>query len=340
MLYIVLTTPKCNLHCNYCGGSLHGMPDTITYDPLLLKELIGKDREAVVAFYGGEPLLQPDIVIEFLERLPAKYFVINTNGYYIDSISSYLDRFSTILLSVDGREKTTDYYRGEGCYKTVKHAVERIKQSSFSGELIARMAVSNHTDIFEDVMHLLDFFPYVHWQLDAVWSALWDVEEFSNWVEESYKPGLKKLISYWTDEYKKGHIVGIIPFLGIFTRLFSGDGTLPCGAGTSAFTITTDGSVLACPIAPDFMWNNLGDLHHFNHVSIDDPCPSCAVYSVCGGRCLFTNKERLWGKEGFDAICDATKFLIDELSRVKTEFHIDPVKVSYPPYNNSTEIIP
>ncbi|MBC7128516.1 MAG: putative peptide-modifying radical SAM/SPASM domain-containing protein, partial [Thermoplasmatales archaeon] len=31
MLYIIIVTPICNMNCIYCGGSLHNMPDEISY---------------------------------------------------------------------------------------------------------------------------------------------------------------------------------------------------------------------------------------------------------------------------------------------------------------------
>ena len=343
MLYIVMTTPLCNLHCSYCGGSLHGMPDDISYDFDLLQKHVEKDDDAIVAFYGGEPLLRPQVVKFFLQRLPAKRFVINTNGYFIESISDVLSSFDTILLSIDGRKKITDNYREHGCYDQVLHARDLINESGFQGELIARMAVSKNTDIFEDVTHLLRLFPLVHWQLDVVWSALWGLADFKRWAEQSYKPGLKRLIDDWINGIKKDDILGIIPFLGIMTRLFYPKEFfgLPCQAGDNAIAITTDGKILACPIAPDFEWNNLGSLSKgFKQIHVDDPCPSCDVYSVCGGRCLFANKQRLWGKEGFDAVCDVTKFLIHELEKYKDSLEPFKENIKYPPFNNTTEIIP
>ena len=99
-----MTTPLCNLKCSYCGGSLHGMPKRINYDEKLIKKMINNDDHAIVAFYGGEPLLRPKIIKRFLQILPAKHFVINTNGYYISEIEDELSKFDTILLSIDGRK--------------------------------------------------------------------------------------------------------------------------------------------------------------------------------------------------------------------------------------------
>lgn len=341
MLYIIMTTPECNLNCSYCGGSLYGMPKDISYDIDCLKRIIEKDSNAVVAFYGGEPLLRPDTVKKLLRLLPANHFVINTNGYFIENIVDDLSFFDTILLSIDGRKQVTDTYRERGCYEQVLTARDIIKESSFQGELIARMAASKNTDIYEDVTHLLRLFPFVHWQLDVVWSALWDFSDFKRWVEMSYKPGLKKLLSDWTLDIKEQKIGGIIPFLGIMTRLLYGRTGLPCQSGDNAISITTDGQILACPIAPGYQWNNLGSIStDFNRVFVDEPCPSCDVYQVCGGRCLFSNKERLWGKEGFNEICNVTKFLIYELESIIPLCEPIKEKIEYPFFNNTTEIIP
>jgi putative peptide-modifying radical SAM enzyme len=336
-----MTTPLCNLHCSYCGGSLHGMPNDISYDADQLARFISKDDNAIVAFYGGEPLLRPEVVKRFIKILPAKHFVINTNGYFIDRINDVLSDFDTILLSIDGREKVTDGYREKGCYRKVLEAVDSIKDSSFHGELIARMAVSKDTDIYKDVTHLLGLFPFVHWQLDVVWSALWELSDFKRWSEQSYKPGLKKLVDEWVHQLKQGNIQGIVPFRGIMTRMLYDIGGLPCQAGNGAVAITTDGNILACPIAPDYHWNDLGSIiKGFTSIHVNDPCPSCDVYSVCGGRCLFANRERLWGDEGFDAICDVTKFLIAELEEHIPFCRSIKEKIQYPSFNNTTEIIP
>ncbi|MBS3778438.1 MAG: TIGR04084 family radical SAM/SPASM domain-containing protein [Candidatus Thermoplasmatota archaeon] len=341
MLYIIITTPLCNLHCSYCGGSLHGMPTDISYNEDQLQSLIRRDSEAIVAFYGGEPLLRPKTVKHYLDILPAKHFVINTNGYFIKSIANELEQFDTILLSIDGRKQVTDMYREEGCYDQVFTARDMIKDSSFHGELIARMAVSKYTDIYKDVSHLLQYFPFVHWQLDVVWSALWELPDFHRWAETNYKPGLRKLIDEWISQINKGKITVIIPFRGIMTRLLYDITGLPCRSGQNAISITTDGKILACPIAPDYDWNRLGSLSEgFKRISVEEPCLSCDAYSVCGGRCLFANQERLWGKEGFNAICGVTKFLINELKEYKDVCKLYKEKIKYPPFNNTTEIIP
>ncbi len=317
------------------------MPSEIQYSLDDLIQLISGDPDAAVAFYGGEPLLKVDLIKKLLDILPAKHFIINTNGYFIQSLSNYIHRFDTILLSIDGVREVTDFYRGEGCYDKVMDALRFLKENNYKGEVIARMAVSKRSDIYRDVTHLLGFFPFVHWQLDVVWSPIWNLKEFSKWAESSYKPGVLSLIKLWVDNIRQGRILGIIPFLGIMSRLLNGGEGLPCGAGETAITITTDGRILACPIAPDFPWNNLGDIYSFKKISSKiEPCISCEFFNICGGRCLFTQREHLWGEEGFKTICSVTKFLIKELSGYVEEFSHLRDSIRYPLFNNTTEIIP
>ncbi len=316
------------------------MPKKIDYDMDFLKKFIERDREAIVAFYGGEPTLDAGRIKEMMDFLPAKRFVLQTNGFYIENIGKYVHKLDSILLSIDGRREITDFYRGDGCYDRVMEALNFLKKEKYKGEIIARMAASIKTDIYEDVMHLLRHFPYVHWQLDAVWSPLWGLKEFKKWAEKSYLPGIKKLISFWIEEMKNGKIKGIVPFLGISSRLLHGGNGLPCGAGKEAISITTDGKILACPIAPEFKWNVLGDFNEYKEIEIGEPCRSCDVYDICGGRCLFAYKERLWGEEGFKEVCRITKFTINEIKKHMDILEKYKEELKYPPYNNTTEIIP
>ncbi len=356
MLYIIFLTGVCNLRCRYCGGTIpeEVMPHEIQYEIEDLRKFIEKDPDATVAFYGGEPLLRIPLMLRMMDSLPAKRFVIQTNGFFLDKIPrGYLNRLDAILVSIDGREEITDYYRGRGVYRMVVDKVRKIRPH-YHGDLIARMAVSEESDIYEEVTHLLSLpFDHVHWQLNVVWAPDDSWHDFDAWVRNSYNPGITRLTELWVENLQKGKILGIVPFLGVIKRMLFGGEGLPCGAGRDAFAIATDGRVLACPIAGEFEWNELGDIWSSepeklrNSVDVDEPCKSCDIYPVCGGRCLFANKERLWGEEGFAKICGTVRHLVNEMKRAKSmvEELINRGKFEredffYPPFNNTTEIIP
>lgn len=354
MLHFVLTTGKCNLRCSYCGGSFpeRSVPFKTTYDLALAKRFIEADPSPVVAFYGGEPLLNPEVIEGIMDGVKAKY-VIQTNGTLVDSLSPrYWSRMDAVLISIDGSERTTDAYRGPGIYSRVLRAVKRLREADFKGDMIARMAVSEKTDIYEDVRHLVNLgvFDHVHWQLDVGWSDSW--ADFDGWAEMSYKPGISHLVEWFRDELAAGRVLGMVPILGILKRLREGGSTPPCGSGTESFAIMPDGVIRACPISFDAGWAEIGNLIHSTPKTLPKrgivgECANCSHLRGCGGRCLYMNRERLWGEEGFRKICAITKFTIDKISAL-----IEPVEeavqagmvtrdqVDYPKFNNSTEIVP
>ncbi|AKG90781.1 putative peptide-modifying radical SAM enzyme, AF0577 family [Geoglobus ahangari] len=352
MLFILMLTGRCNLSCRYCGGSIDEsvMPAEITYDISQLIDFLNSWKDVSVAFYGGEPLLKAELVRRIMDEVNAKHFIIQTNGLLLRRLGEeYVKRFSTVLVSIDGRKEVTEHYRGR-IYERVLENVRWVREF-FDGELIARMTASQRTEIFADVLHLLelDLFTHVHWQIDAVWSAEGIWRDFEGWIED-YKTGITKLARLFEEEMAHGRVLGIVPFLGVLSAMiFDKNPSPPCGSGSESFAITTDGRIVACPVVADLPWNTAGNLEDgiVRRVEVVEPCPSCEHFHICGGRCLFSNRERLWGERGFRMLCDATRHLIWEMERVKERAIslaetgvIDLDQLRYPRFLNTTEIIP
>jgi len=341
LLYFVLTTGECNLQCRYCGGSFpeNEVPHTIKYDLTFLKRLIESDHEATVAFYGGEPLLNCSFIETVMDRIKAKRFVIQTNGILTEKLDKkYWNRMNAVLLSIDGAKKITDYNRGKGTYDAVIHAAALLKENGFSGDLIARMAVSEQGDILRDVSHLIDInlFDHIHWQLDVGWSDRWN--DFDGWCEKNYMPGLLGLLERWSVGLEAGKVLGIVPFLGILKRLREGGPTPPCGSGSESLSIMPDGTIRACPISFDASWASLGSLEELGRAQLR----KVGIFGECIGCSYF-----LWGLTGFKKVCDITKFTIgavsSKISKVNQSVSKGTIRwedIDYPKYNNSTEIIP
>lgn len=357
MLYIVFVTALCNLRCAYCGGSVseHIMPPKINYSIEKFAKFVRSDRDKVIGFYGGEPTLFPDTIKEFINLVDDARFVLQTNGLLLNRLPQEVYReLDAILVSIDGRRKTTDTYRGRGVYDRVIDALKSFR-TNYRGEIIARMVVTEVSDIYEDVMHLLKLglFDYVHWQLDVVWSDRWS--DFEGWLENSYYPGLEKLASVWKEALRtERRILGIVPFLGILKRILFGGYGLHCGAGETAISISTDGKIYACPICGEFDWNILGNINNsklhevFFRDLIPDDCKSCKIYDRCGGRCLFASRERLWGEDKHRKVCETVRYLVDIVENELLEVVLESLEKGvfrlrdfyYPEYNNTCEIIP
>ena len=351
MLWLVFTTGACNLRCDYCGGSFppHVVPWRPTYDVSLLKRAVEADPDATVIFYGGEPLLNPRFVMQVMDSVKARRFGVQTNGLLYRALpDSYWRRMDVALLSIDGREEVTDRHRGRGVYRRVLEAARHLK--GLGVETIARMTATEDTDIYEDVTHLLGLglFDKVHWQLNVIWSPRWD---FEGWARRSYLPGVRRLVDLFISELRRGRVLKIIPILGVVSAyLFGGFRGSPCGAGYRSVAVSTDGRVLACPIAVRERWAVLGDLRGGFRL-LGDPlperCRTCEFRHLCGGRCLYAAMEMDWGEEGFRAVDEVTKEYLREVLRAARaaeelvrEGAVRREDLYYDPTKDSTEVIP
>jgi putative peptide-modifying radical SAM enzyme len=359
--YHILLTEKCNLSCNYCGGTRHieGIPIDVAYTVDDLARFIAGDPEPIIGFYGGEPLLAIDMMYEVMDHIPAKAFTLQTNATHLAEVKTkYLKRLDAILVSVDGDKGTTDANRHTGCYDSVMVNCRDIQRRGYNGDLVARMAFSRKGDISRDVTHLLELvsphFDHVHWQLDVFWSDLGEEEEVEEWLAR-YDEGVTRLVGYFGESLGRGTIPGIIPFIPILHTLITGESVphIWCGSGRDSFAVMTSGRVDACPIAPELSYSRVGDIWHdtpgsiMDSVPVGEPCSLCPDKWICGGRCLFANKTMFWGRRWFDRICASTRHLIRELGslteptkRLMKDGVLPRDALDYPAINNGCEIIP
>ncbi|MHA1973773.1 MAG: TIGR04084 family radical SAM/SPASM domain-containing protein [Candidatus Hodarchaeales archaeon] len=362
MLYFIFLTHRCNLNCSYCGETSYpilSVSKEISYSDEELFSFLARDPNPIIAFYGGEPSLNLQMMYNIINKVDRAKFVLQTNGTLLSNIlPDYLEKIDTILVSIDGSERITDFYRGKGTYKKIMSNTRYIRQNGFSGDLIARMTVSYKTNIYDEVNHLLSLenpkFDHIHWQLDVIWSDKEKWHSFERWVNTRYNPGITRLIKEWLENIKDySRVVGIVPFIGIMRTLLEDSPTkLRCGAGIDAFAVQTNGDIYACPVCPEFEDFKVGELKTAtparlnNSLSITSPCLECEYLSVCGGRCLFTNRHNFWGND-FELVCMTVKHLIDELRKIKPVIKnlieagkLNEKDFSYPSYNNTCEIIP
>ena len=131
----------CNLRCNYCfasQGDFKGDRSLMTLDVgkralEFLVENSGNRRNLEVDFFGGEPLMNFELVKELvrygrkLEQKNNKHFrfTITTNGILLDDdkIDFINENMDNVVLSLDGRKEINDNMRrtisGEGSYDII-----------------------------------------------------------------------------------------------------------------------------------------------------------------------------------------------------------------------------
>ncbi len=360
MHYHIILTKECNLNCSYCGGGSDSEPKEILYSTRYLEKFLSGDKAPVIEFYGGEPLLRIEAMKKIMDAIPGR-FVIQTNGLLLDKIEpDYLKKFHSILVSIDGTREATDGNRGKGVYDRIFRNIGLIRQEGFCGDLIARMTVPQGSDIYENVRHLtgLKIFDHIHWQLgfEMFWES-WEEGDggLEAWVG-SYNAGISSLVEWWVGEMKRtGKVPGIVPFISVTNSLLSSTRSrLRCGSGIDFFTIMPDGRISACPVSIDFDFSIVGSIFSdapgslCNKACVDEPCVSCEIFELCGGRCLFVNRaQEMLRKNGYALICSTVRHLVRELQKALPRVLrlieggvVDREEFEYPEFNNGCEIIP
>jgi putative peptide-modifying radical SAM enzyme len=362
------------LQCRYCFGETledfdedfadldvdYVLPRKANYNFDLLAELCREDPDCVLTFYGGEPLLCTDEIRQIMDAAKPKHFMIQTNGLLLDKLEpEYVNQFHTILVSIDGDEALTDYYRGKGTFRKVVDNLKLLLQNGFQGELIARMTVMEQTDIFKQVTWLLDngefSFSSVHWQLNAgFWGNDFARRNFKRWSETSYIPGIEQLARFWVDQMAaKGAVLRLYPFLGIANSLLHAEegSLLRCGGGWINYAVQTDGYIIPCPTMWGMKDYYLGHISNANPLElkktfVSSPCAECEILNVCGGRCLYANITKRWDTHAYAAVCNTVRGLVNaveaELPRIKQLINNGKVNLSdfeFMKYNGC-EIIP
>jgi putative peptide-modifying radical SAM enzyme len=339
MFFHIILTGECNSECKYCFGEAledtddsfqnfdvdYRLPKKINYDVSLLDKFCRRDNECVLTFYGGEPLLCIGEIKQIMDNVKSKHFMMQTNGLLLHRLESeYVNRFHTILVSIDGDEALTNYYRGEGTFRKVIDNLNLIRRNGFEGELIARMTIMEQTDIYKQVKWLLnnEIFPFssVHWQLNAgFWGNDFARRDFKKWSEESYNLGIRELVKFWVDYMdRKGVVLRLYPLLGIAQSLLCGEETslLRCGGGWINYAIQTDGHIIPCPTMWGMKDYYLGHISNadplrLKKVFVGEPCTKCDILRVCGGRCLYANITKRWSIENYGLVCGTVRNLVD-----------------------------
>jgi len=337
MHYHIILTETCNSKCRYCyEKSLKefdnhldkkfkfdfSAPESSVVDIKKLRNFLEKDKNPVLIFYGGEPLLEIEKIEKIIDNIKDMgiKFRMQTNGKLLDQLpSEYMNSIGKILVSLDGDKERTDYNKGQGTYDLVMNNIERIRQNGFQGEIVARMTISEFSDIYNQVLHLIkEGFTCIHWQLDAGFFKFdYDDEKFTKFVNE-YNKQISKLIEFWIKDMKENkRVLKIYPFVGIMQDILNNTKTkLRCGAGYGGYAIDTREKIIACPIMNSIVDFEAGNLdcnpEKLKKFEISE-CKDCNYLDLCGGRCLYWRKANLWPESGNKLICKTIKHLIDEL---------------------------
>ena len=170
---------ECNMTCSYCfaqNGGYGGGESLMSFETGksaidFLLENSGNRKNLDIDFFGGEPLLNWDVVKRIVNYAREKErdgekkfrFTLTTNGLLIDeNVIEFTKReMHNVVLSLDGRREVHDAMRklhgGAGSYKIVLPKIKRLVEArGGKGYYIRGTYTRSNLDFVDDILHLAD----------------------------------------------------------------------------------------------------------------------------------------------------------------------------------------
>ena len=169
----------CNLNCSYCfasQGKYQGDRAIMSFevgkqafDFLIANS--GTRRNLEVDFFGGEPLMNWDVVkqlVAYARSIEKEHnknfrFTLTTNGLLIDDeVIDFLNKeMSNVVLSLDGRREVNDHFRkdyaGKGSYDTIVPKFQKLVEARGGKGYYVRGTFTHHNvDFTNDLFHMAD----------------------------------------------------------------------------------------------------------------------------------------------------------------------------------------
>ncbi len=310
----------CNLNCSYCfasQGKYHGeravMPFEVGKQALdFLMDHSGSRRNLEVDFFGGEPLMNWDVVKQLVryarsvEKARGKNFrfTLTTNGMLIDDdVIDFANReMSNVVLSLDGRKEVHDRlrvdYAGNGSWERIVPKFQKLVKARGGKNYYMRGTFTHaNPDFLEDIKCMLDL-GFTELSMEPVVCAPGDPAALTAEDLEVVKDQYEKLSALMLEREEEGRPFTFYHYMLDLTggpciyKRISG-----CGSGTEYMAVTPWGDLYPCHQFVGEESFKLGDIWH----GVDNPalreefrscnayarpeCADCWAKLYCSGGC-------------------------------------------------------
>ncbi len=316
---------ECNFACTYCfahGGDYHGEVTLMTQEvaragiDFLVRES-GSHRNVEVDFFGGEPLMNWDVVVVTMTYARSTYsakkwrFTLTTNGSLLrDDMFPVLEENDvSVVLSLDGGRMVNDanrvFKKGHGTFDTIVERIRHFTRTRDEGGYFVRGTYARNTLAFaESVRDLHDLgFKYISME-PVVLSA-----DSALALQASDLPAIRaqyeELIAYFLSELGSGTGFDFFHFkLDLEAGPCLSKRIYGCGAGVEYMAVAPDGHIFPCHQfdgAQEYRMGNVlvypflerpdlvAEFAHANFLFAKEECGSCWARFYCSGGCLANN---------------------------------------------------
>ena len=337
----------CNLACRYCfagKGEYNGQKDLMSLEVgkkaiHFMIENSGNRVNLEVDFFGGEPLMNFDVVKEIVKYGRSKEaiynknfrFTLTTNGVLLnDEVMEFANKeMSNVVLSLDGRKEVNDYMRptrnGQGSYDIIVPKFQKLAESRNQMNYYVRGTFThNNLDFADDVIHYADL-GFKQMSMEPVVS---DYDEPYAIKEEDLPKIMEeydKLALEYIKRRKEGRGFNFFHFMidlnqgPCVAKRLSG-----CGSGTEYLAVTPWGDLYPCHQFvgnEDFLLGNvfdgitrqdISDEFKLCNVYAKEKCQDCFARYYCSGGCA-ANSYKFHGtiNDAYDIGCEMQRKRIE-----------------------------
>ena len=337
----------CNLACRYCfaeEGEYHGRRALMSFEvgKAALDFLIansGSRRNLEVDFFGGEPLLNFDVVKRLVaygreqEKLHDKKFrfTLTTNGVLLDDeVMEFANQeMANVVLSIDGRKEVHDkmrpFRKGAGSYELIVPKFQKLAESRNQDRYYVRGTFTHHNlDFSKDVLHLAEL---GFRQISVEPVVAQPEDDYA--LQEADVPKLLEEYDTLAAEMLKRHREGKdFNFFHFMIDLEGGPCVAKrlsgCGSGTEYLAVTPWGDFYPChQFVGDeaFLMGNVTDglqnkqlQNQFKRCNVyaKEKCRECFARFYCSGGCA-ANSYHFHGSitDAYDIGCELQKKRIE-----------------------------
>ena len=259
----------CNLNCAYCfasQGKYHGDRAVMSFEvgkqafDYLIKNS-GTRRNLEVDFFGGEPLMNFDVVkqlVAYARQIEKEHnknfrFTLTTNGLLIDDdvIDFANKEMSNVVLSLDGRKEIHDRYRvdysGKGSWDRIVPKFQQLVEARGGKNYYMRGTFTHRNpDFLNDIKQMLDL-GFNELSMEPVVCAPGDPAELTEEDLPIVLDQYEKLAEIMLERNKQGkpftfyhYMIDLTGGPCIYKRI-SG-----CGSGTEYMAVTPWGDLYPC----------------------------------------------------------------------------------------------
>ena len=293
----------CNLNCSYCfasQGKYHGERAVMSYEvgKQALDFLIansGTRRNLEVDFFGGEPLMNFDVVKRLVayarsvEKVHGKNFrfTLTTNGMLIDDdvIDFANKECHNVVLSLDGRKEVHDRFRvdyaGRGSWERIVPKFRKLVEARGGKNYYMRGTFTHaNPDFLKDIEAMLDL-GFTELSMEPVVCAENDPSALTKEDLPVLMEQYEKLAELMLCRRREGrpftfyhYMIDLTGGPCIYKRI-SG-----CGAGTEYMAVTPWGDLYPCHQFVGDEKFRLGDIWNgVSNFAVREEFAACNVYA-------------------------------------------------------------